>query len=76
MVGGQEVRNTDGRLASRRITGSRNRNVDADLLALVMSGYALEQIVEMLDLRLDDIYQRLLELRGFIEDASRFSSSY
>ena len=70
------MRDTEGHLASRRITGPRNRDVDADLLALVMSGYTLEQIVEMLGLRLDDVYQRLLKLRRFIEDAARISSNH
>lgn len=76
MFGGQEVRNTRERLVSRRLPGPHSRDIDADLLGLVLSGCTLEQIVETSGLRLDEVYQRLLKLRLFIEDATRVSSKH
>ena len=55
---------------SHRARSSR-RDLDADLLALVTSGYSLDQIVQALGVSLDEIYRRLVRLRLVIEDVSR-----
>lgn len=74
MVGGKEVRITREELASRHLSGTLNRDVDADLLALVMAGCGIEEIVHTLCIRLDEVHRRLRRLRLVIEDVARVTS--
>lgn len=74
MGGGREVSDTHEQLVSRSWPGSLNRDIDADLLALVMSGCGVEEIVQTLGIGLREVHRRLLRLRLVIEDATRVPS--
>lgn len=50
------------------------RDVDADLLALVLAGSSVEDIVDVLEIPLGEVHRRLLRLRVVIEDMRRVTS--
>ena len=61
-------------VVSRQWPGPLNRDIDAGLLALVMSGCGIDEIVETLGIQIGEVHSRLLRLRLIIEDATRVPS--